>query len=233
MANERHIERNDRGQHINWPFVLVAVLFLIVTAAFIYYYFQTLDNFTQKDAAITSLQGQVVNLNSQVTSRQNDLSAANAKIAPLQSQFALTQTQLVDANAYIDTVKAQIANATAQVATFKSQNADLQKIVSMSESKVITEQVTVHQGMGQISSLISFKADYAGYIIVTATVSSTTGFIQVTCDNANYPFNTNKYYTADQSIFSIPVLPGTIGVFAGNTDKLYEPNATVSVTYYY
>ncbi len=229
MAEDKY----SRGARFNWLFVIAAVLCLAVTAAFIYYYSQVGNILAEKDAEIASLRGQIVSIDSRFNSLQGDLSAANSTITKLQKDFAVSQTEVADANAYIDTVQGQVANLTAQVNTLKAEKQQFQNITGMLESKVITEQTTIHQGMGQVTSMVSFKADYAGYVVVTATVSSTTGFIQVTCDNPAYPFNTNKYYTADQMVFSIPVLPGGIGIFAGNTDKLYEPNATVAVTYYY
>ncbi len=227
---------NGGGHSFKWAFILTVILAFGVAGAFVYYYLQYLqatNTLVTRDAEIASLQGQVATLNAKVAALQNDLTTANASVAPLTSQISSMQTAINNANTYIDEVNGKVTNLTAQVAALKSQNADLQSITSLSRSTAEATSITVHQTAGVVSSIVSFNVEYAGYIVISATSSAPSGFIQVTDDNPNFPFSANKYLTASSNTFSVPVLPGTVGVFFGNTEKENEYNVTMTVTYYY
>jgi hypothetical protein len=227
---------NGGSRFSTLAFIFTGVIALAAAGAFVYYYSQyqgASESLALKDAQLAAANGQVSTLNAKVAALTNDLTALNATIAPTKSQFDLTITQLKTANAYIDTVQSKIANATAEAASLKTENDRLRRIVDLKESSVKATSVTVHQNAGAISNVVSFTAEYAGYVTVSGTSSTPTGYVLLTDDNPNFPFDTNKYYFANGSSFSVPVLPGTIGVYFGNTEKANEFNGTLSVTYYY
>jgi hypothetical protein len=217
-------------------FIITGIVALAAAGGFAYYYFQYRDassGLAAKDAQLAAAAGQVSTLNAKVAALNIDLASLNATIAPTKSQLELTLNQLRIANAYIDTVRAESSNATAEADALKTENNRLQRIIDLKESSVKAENLTVNQKFGVRSSVISFTADYAGYIVVTATSSAQTGYAIVTDDNPWYPFNTLEHPIVNGSTFSIPVLPGTVGVYFGNKEKQNDYNGTFSVTYYY
>jgi peptidoglycan hydrolase CwlO-like protein len=226
----------NRSLFNSMAFLFLVILALAAAGAFVYYYLQYKEasaTVAVKEVQLSTANSQVSTLNAKVTALQDDLAALNGTIAPVKSQLDLTLSQLKTANAYIDTVQSQIANATAQAASLKSENDKLLSIVRLNESSVKATSLTIHQNAGVVSSVVSFTAEYAGYVVISGTSSTPTGYVVVSDDNPNFPFSTNKYYFANGSLFSVPVLPGTIGVYFGNTEKENEFNATLSVTYYY
>lgn len=186
-----------------------------------------------KDAQLAAANGQISALNAKVIGLQNDLTTLNATFTTTKSQLDLTLSQLKTANAYIDTVQSGIANATAEAALLRSENNRLQSIIDLQESSVQATSVTVHQIAGVVSNVVSFTADYAGYVVVSGTSSAPSGYALVTDDNPIFTSNTAEYPIVNGSSFSVIVLPGTVGVYLGNKEKQNEFNGTFSVTYYY
>ncbi len=224
---------NRRNQVIIWALILTAIYAVMVTALFIFYFFQVANAAAQRDNAIAALEGQVNSLNTQVASLQNDLNAANARVAPLANELTATVNRLADVNANLTDTRSQLAAVNGTVTALQAENDRLNAIANMTESRVITEPVTIHQEKGAVSSIISFKADYAGYLSITASTSSDTGYIIVNIDNPNYQGNSTKYLSRTQHSFNVPIMPGNVEIVAGNTDKLNEVNHTVGVTYVY
>jgi hypothetical protein len=227
---------NSRPRFFIVAFAVACIVALAAAGGLVYYFFQynaVSAIVAEKDAQLTAVNNQIATLNNRVTGLTADLVTLNATIAPVKSQLALTLDQLKTANAYIDTVQQKIASATAEAAALKTDNERLQSIVRLNESSIKTTALTIHQKAATVSEVVSFNAEYAGYIVVSGTSSAPTGYILVTDDNPNFPFSTYKYYFSSGSVFSVPVLPGTIGVFFGNSEKENEYNATLTVTYYY
>ena len=225
------------GSRLYTPLAFISLVIApLLTAGVVYYYLQYKEasvTVAVKEVQLAAANGQVSALNAKVAALQNDLTALNATIAPTKSQLELTLGQLKTANAYIDTVQSQIANVTAQNVALRSENNKLLSIVRLNESSVKATSLTIHQNAGVVSSVVSFTAEYAGYVTISGTSSAPTGYVLVTDDNPLFPYNTTKYQVVNSASFSVPVLPGTIGVYFGNTEKENEFNGTFSVTYYY
>lgn len=146
---------------------------------------------------------------------------------------ALTGCQSNSSNSQIASLQSQLSSANSQVSSLQSQVSSLQSIVNLSQSKSEAVQTTVNQSRGQVASVVSFSAQYAGYIVVSGTSTTTNGYLQVTDSFSNYPYNSTTYAFGTGAQKTIPVLPGTVTVSFGNTNALNGATATISVTYYY
>jgi len=80
---------------------------------------------------------------------------------------------------------------------------------------------------------ISFQADYAGYIVVSGTSTTNSGYISVLDTWPNYPFNGYSYEFGTGTNRTILVMPGTVRVSFGNGNTSNGATATLTVTYYY
>jgi uncharacterized protein YlxW (UPF0749 family) len=256
MLGENYLNNSYRAHRTNWAFLLTVVFGVVVAGVFIYYYIQTTNIISQRNLTITTQQVESVSLNSQITSLENGLTTASSTIASLQGQLSSTQSQLTSANAQILSLgndlsagKSQIANLQSQVSSYQnqvfsyqtqiatlqsqqSQNNELQNIVNLAAYAAEASSVPVSQAAGQMSQVTSFTANYAGYIVVSGSSSSGSGYVRVTDTYSSYPYNSYNYpFSTSGSVF-VPVLPGTITVYYGNNDAA-AVTATISVMYYY
>ena len=177
---------------------------------------------------LSSTQSQLTSANAQILSLGNDLSAGKSQIANLQSQVSSYQNQVVT----LQNQASQAFSYQSQVATLQSQNTDLQNIVNLAAYAAEASSFPISQAAGQMSPVTSFTANYAGYIVVSGSSSSGSGYVRVTDTYSSYPYNSYNYpFSTSGSVF-VPVLPGTITVYYGNTDAA-AVTATISVMYYY
>jgi hypothetical protein len=91
----------------------------------------------------------------------------------------------------------------------------------------------MNQKFGQSSLVATFQVDYAGYIVVSGTSTALTGYIRVTDSYSGYPYDYYIYPFGTGTRLIIPVLPGTIEVYFGNTNLSGGVTATISIVYYY
>jgi TolA-binding protein len=219
---------------INWLVILIVVVALGTGGAFYYIFNQQNQAIQERDGAIQTLQGQVSALSSQVATLQSQVKDTPKEVQSLQGQLNLANQQVRDANTAIDQDRKQIADLKGQVATLQSDNTRLKSITELGESEVKAKNITAHLYKNTVSNVTTFQTGYAGYLVITASNSAEGGYIQVSSTNPNYPFNTQKYVISNSgSTFTIPVLPGTVDITAGNPSTTSEGKVTVSVTYYY
>jgi hypothetical protein len=107
----------------------------------------------------------------------------------------------------------------------------LQSTVELSLSSNEANAITVNQAAGGSSPIVTFTANNAGYIVVSGTSTSITGHITIKDSYNGYPDANYSFGTGASKI--VPVLPGSVSVFFGNSDLVYGATATISVVYYY
>ena len=214
------------------PFVITAVVLLIAVVGFIYYYSQTSGTISKNNNTISSLQSDNTSYKTQIASLQNQLSSANSQISSLQSQLSSGGSQVSNLQAQISSLQNQLDSATAQVTSLQNQNSSLQSIVSLSQSATKANAVTINQSAGASTSIVTFTASYAGYIVVSGTSTTSNGYITVTDSFSNYP-NYPGYVFGTGATRTIPILPGTVTVSFANSNLLNGATATITVTYYY
>jgi len=132
----------------------------------------------------------------------------------------------------------------------ESKNNNLQSIVNLSQSSVEVDSVTVNEGPNAEVQVAAFGVNYAGYIVVSGTSTTSNGYVAVYASfepsvfrEANVPFPTAAIATDSLPCYSfgtsnqviIPVLPGGVILYFGNTNPWNGAGATatITVTYYY
>ena len=226
------------------------------------------------------LQGQTASLNDQNIDLKNQLSAIrkqnnnlqiqasalNDQNVDLQGQTASLNKQISDLKSQISSLSSQNSNLHSQVSSLNSQNADLQSIIKLSKESIITSQRTIHlptnhptnpklpanQTAGVTALVASFKADYAGYVTISGTSTTSDGYILLTLDypwdKATYSFpsgvvwdygrsldiyNKAIYKFNNNTTLKIPILPGEIYITFGNNSTYNPVSATITVKYIY
>jgi cytoskeletal protein RodZ len=253
VSRENFLNNSYRSSGVNWAFLLTGVFAVVVSGVLGYYYWQTTNTISQRNltiatqqAQITQLNSQIAQLNSQIAGLQTDLATEKANSTSLLQQLTTTKGQLAAANAQIlsksgeltasqsqvSTLQSQITSLNSQVTTLQSEKADLQNIVNLGASTVQASSYSVSQGTTTYSSVASFTANYAGYLAISGSSSTITGYIMVNDSFSSYPLNSHQYSFGTGTSLVVPVLPGSIVVYFGNTDAA-GATATISVTYYY
>ena len=221
------------GRLSNKPFLAVSIALLVVVAAFVVYLVLSLGTISDRNASVSDLQGQVTSARSQISDLQAQVSSVKSELSSIKAQVSSLQNDASTYKSQISTLQSQLSSASAQVSSLQSQNSSLQSIVSLSKSQTLVNMLTVNQGPGEISLVVSFQADYAGYIVVSGTSTTNSGYISVLDTWPNYPFNGYSYEFGTGMNRTILVMPGTVRVSFGNGNTSNGATATLTVTYYY
>ena len=172
----------------------------------------TLENgIIQYKSQIASLQGQLNTANTQISTLGNDITDYQSQIASLQNQLSVQTSELTALQEEVD---------------------HLQGIVNLSYLSTIAT-VTVHQAANQSSLVTYFQADYAGYMTISGTMNTLNGYVRITNSNGAYPYNNQIYSFGTGTTLTIPVLPGTVAVYFGNTNTTDTAIANIAVVYHY
>ncbi len=185
------------------------------------------------NSQISSLQDQLAGANSQISSLQSQLSSANSQVSPLQAQLTSANAQVSSLQDQISPLQAQFESANAQIFSLQDQIRNLQSIVNLSQLTTQANSVTISQAAGELSTVVTFTANYAGYIVVSGTSNTSNGYIKVSDSFSAYPYSNYTYLFGTGTTFYIPVLPGTVSVSFGNTNPVNSATATISVVYCY
>ncbi len=165
-----------------------------------------------KDAAISQLQQQVSNLTAQI-SNAPDVSTYQDQIANLNSQVA--------------TLNATISQYNDSLAQLTQDGS----IISLASSQILLNQQP--ETVGNATDVYNNALPDAGYIVVQATSTSSTTYVQTTYSYSVGGINFNQTATLGTSgTAAFPVLPSTVDVKMGNYDNATR-NSTVTITYYY
>ncbi len=162
----------------------------------------------------------------QVASLKSEITSNKAEISTLKSQVSTLQGQLSSANSQITSLKTDLDAA-------KKELSKLQEITSLKAYTNYMESSTINQGAGQTSVIAKFKAQYAGFVTVTGTSTTHSGYVKLANLYAGYPFNNTEYAFGTGGTVLIPVLPGDVEVVFGNKDIVVGATATLTVVYYY
>jgi cell division protein FtsL len=218
MQNEDSRKGEVKTRKISVPFLISLIVLILVTAVFINYWVTASADLSGAYSEISSLNIKLSSANSQVSSLQSQLASADSQVSSLQGQLS--------------SANSQVSSLEEEIASLQSQNSNLQNIVNLSQS-LSQQTVTLNQNFGQSSLVATFQADYAGYIVVSGTSTALTGYIRVTDSYGGYPYNNYIYPFGTGTRLVIPVLPGTIEVYFGNTNLSGGVTATINIVYYF
>jgi hypothetical protein len=134
----------------------------------------------------------------------------------------------------LSSANSELSAANDEVASLQSKVVSLQNIVDLSQSSVEAKAVTINQPAGSKTAVVTFPANYSGYIVVSGTSTTNSGYAMLEDSNTKYIFNDMKFFFEGGTINkTIPVLPGNITVYFGNTNPFIGATATLTVTYHY
>jgi len=195
-------------------------------------------------ALIAADNTQIANLTSKVNSLKMQVAADQAKIQTLTTGYAVANATITSLNSQIASLNTEISALDSQIAGLQAQVSILQSITGLSSSTTeVNAQFFYTTGNALV---VTFTANYAGYVAMTVTsasdYSNEGGTIHITYAlNVNSPYYSGIYIPSqgffypfggipDTLIF--PVTPGTITLYLGTSD-LTQQSATLSVIYYY
>jgi peptidoglycan hydrolase CwlO-like protein len=101
---------------------------------------------------------------------------------------------------------------------------------SATTSTQIASGLTINQNFSQQSFVTSFIASTAGSLTITGSSTSNTGYVRTI--NSTYGASTNYSMNPTASTITIPVEPGTVSIYFGNTDTSGTISATFSTVVY-
>jgi chaperonin cofactor prefoldin len=206
------------------PLLFTGIILLVV--GFIFYWAQTSNT-------VSNLQSRISGSQVKVSSLQSELSSVNAQILDLQRENSGVNAQVASLNSQISSLNNQLSSLNSQISSLQTQNTDLQSIINLNKSEIIANQKTINQEANRSSLIVSFVAKYAGYIIVSGTSTTSTGYIDVTDSFNSYPYNDNHYTFGTGATRLIPILPGTVSVYFASPSTITGATATLTVTYVY
>jgi len=125
-------------------------------------------------------------------------------------------------------------NLESEVQALQSEVQNLQNIVSLQDSDTLVQNQPVNEGPGG-SYYFSFTANYAGYVVIDVTSSTTSNtWVQIEVNNPSTGTIESQQYTVGYSgTVYFPVLPGTVTIYIGNSNLVNGASQTVSITYIY
>jgi uncharacterized phage infection (PIP) family protein YhgE len=207
------------------------------------------DQLSDVQADLVTAQADLSQSNSNLETAQQDLTTVTEdrdsileQLNDTEADLATAQDQLDSANSQITTLQSQIdelesadstiATLRSQITTLQGQVDQLQEITDLSLYSIELDTKIIYQIPNVYENVVSFTADYAGYIIVSGTSSTFNTYIRVEDTFAGYPFREYLHHFGTGTTLKIPVLPGTITVYLSNTDPV-GLTATITVIYYY
>lgn len=151
------------------------------------------------------------------------------RVIDIQRQVSTLQTEKSN-------LQSQLNTCTTEKTNLQSQISDLQTELTTHKNlyyyKDIVSDYTVNQGVGSRTLITSFNCDYAGYLEISLTSTTTNAYIEVEYFYGAYDFHFKETYgTSGWGYFC--VLPTTIYIYVGNTNLLSGATHTISITYYY
>ena len=194
-------------------------------------------------ANISILKTQTVALNANLTNLESVRSTLQSQLQASQSNATNLENQLGSVNSQISTIQGQVSQDNNDIST------DTNLLSLSTATTEVTSQYVYITSSSQCTDnslsyvycyqLTSFSADYAGYILLTASQISPINYLGAwtnirfsnSVSSGTYSWEDTQAYLFEGSSDSlaIPVLPGTntVYVYANTT-----VSATISVTYY-
>jgi TolA-binding protein len=178
---------------------------------------------------LAGLVGEMLYYNTQVSTLSNDRDALMNYQNQLEAWLSGNQTQL--AQVTLD-FQSQIDDLTTQIAQLQGQVNLLQSIVNLDEQRNILNQHTMSQGPSEQSIVVSFQANYAGYVQISLTSTTDTAYIALHYQYQGHLFSFVEWVgTFGEAYFC--VLPSNATMYIGNRNESSGANYTITATYHF
>ena len=201
--------------------LIVLLCCLLISVGFNVWY---LRNQSPSGYELSSCRAQLQSCQSQLTSLQSQVQSCQSQLSSLQNQLQSAEDQL-------SSLQTQLSSYQNQVSSLQSELSICQRHGKLQEVSVKADDKTINQGAGTRSAIVTFTAEYAGYVHVSGTSTTSNGYIMVTSSFGGYPHNDTRYSFGTGAARLIPVLPGDIVVYFGNTNLFGGATATITVHY--
>ena len=181
------------------------------------------------------------NLQAQITEKNSQISSLQQNITNLQSNYANQATQIAELNSQVTALNATLKQAqttltqdATTIAEYQNNTSVYQNIISLNSSKVLVSQQLLKVANSNSTDAYNNALPYAGYIVVQASSTSNTTYVQTSYSVDSVNFNQTVVLGAIGTE-AFPVLPSTLEVKMGNLDPVLSSfsNSTVTITYYY
>jgi hypothetical protein len=212
MSQESNVQKKGNSKVLVFALVGVVIILAASLVGVIVIYQPIDSQLATKDNTISSLQSQVLNLESELAS-QNNSSSTQAYV----NQITLLNQQLASLN---DSFTAARLDAYS-----------FQSILQLQESGTLYSN-SLTQDANTTTIIWNDQLEYAGYVIVQATATANTTYAEViySYTGANFDYN-QTIGTSGSAVF--PVLPGIVQVNVGNINQNNSNNLTITATYFY
>ncbi len=157
--------------------------------------------------------------------------SATSELASLQGQITQLQDQIASLQGQVNSDASQINSLQGQVTTLQNE---------LSLQVMTTEyQNTIEGTDGQPTYLVSFTAQYAGYLEVTGTSNNQNLFFTASDSFSGYPLASYQYAFGYGTTLYVPILPGQVTVYVSAPCGILgcflqggSFSATLTVSYY-
>ncbi len=198
------------------------------------------------DAEYAALSAQLAAANENISRLNNQLNQST----DLQTKVDVLTGQLTTINGSIKTIQdyynslmyvlntdnhdlsVELSTANSQIANLQNQISEFKAIGNLTVSKVWVNNQTVSQQPGSYTTW-SESADYAGYVSIQVSSSTTNIIAGVTYSSHGVNYN-SETGVGSSGIAYFPILPSTnITVSVGNSLSVGSATENVTITYYY
>jgi len=212
MSQENKVQKKGNSKILVFALVAISVILAASLVGVIVIYQPIDSQLAAKNTTISSLQSQILNLESELASQSNS-SSTQAYV----NQITLLNQQLASLN---DSFTAARSDAYS-----------FQNILQLQESGTLYSN-SLTQDANTTTTIWNDQLDYAGYVVVQVTATANTTYAEViySYTGANFDYN-QTIGTSGSAVF--PVLPGIVQVIVGNINQNNSNNLTITATYFY
>jgi cell division protein FtsL len=212
MSQESNIQKKSNSKVLVFALIAICVILAGSLVGVIAIYQPIDSQLAAKNTTISSLQSQILNLESELASQSNS-STTQAYI----NQITLLNQELASLN---DSYTAAQSDAYY-----------FQSILQLQQSGTLYSN-SITQDANTTTTIWNDQLDYAGYVIVQATSTANTTYAEVIYNytGANFDY-AQTIGTSGSAVF--PVLPGIVQVNIGNINQTDTNTITVTATYFY
>jgi archaellum component FlaC len=193
----------------------------------------TSDQLSDTSDQLSDTSDQLSVVQTALADAQDDINSYKSEISSLQDEITDYESQVADYESQIAPLQYELESKDYQITYLQNQIAHLNEIGDLSLYSTEADAVYITMITSVKTPVVSFTADYAGYIVISGTSSSFWGVIFVTESFDGYPFNNYQYDFGKGATLIVPVLPGTITVYFATTQASELVVATITVDYYY
>ncbi len=212
MSQESNVQKKGNSKVLVFALIAICVILAGSLVGVIAIYQPIDSQLAAKDTTISSLQSQILNLESEIAS---------------QSNFSSTQAYINQ----ITLLNQELASLNDSYTAAQSDAYYFQSILQLQQSGTLYSN-SITQDANTTTTMWNDQLDYAGYVIVQATATANTTYAEViySYTGANFDY-TQTIGTSGSAVF--PVLPGIVQVNIGNINQTDTNTITVTATYFY